>query len=341
HVQVMDDFGVIEEEITASVSSKQTQADIKFSKKLNGGKHIVNIQLIGDNGVYDWYSLQFQTDKIAEIVSVENQKSEIPVGEKVQSTILLKSTNLVNGTLTARLYDNYDRLVDEHVRDVSLQGEKSFNTTLNSDNILTNLGKSEFFLSVNGNQTDHEVQEIFIMQPRLWDDYDVTMYHFGPNPIPGIWSAVDRQLQELNVTTLAAYTLSNSKHANYKVQAQTRIQGVESPDSGPDLEYYEEMLIKYLETHDKHLLIRKYGLKDTVYLNSVRKDLTAQLKAWKKFSPSAYYIYEEPSITRYDGALDLDFSEISLIAMRAWLKEQYSSLKTLNDQWGTNFTQWA
>jgi len=340
-LKVIDDFGIIEEEITTVLSSGQTKADIKFSKKLVGGKHTVNIRLIGDEGVYDWYSLVFQTPNIAEIISVENKKSEIPVGENVQTSILLKSDELVNGALTSRLYDNYGRLVDEQVQEVSFKGEKSFETTLRSKDILTHLGKTDFILRINNNQTDHKSNEVFFLQPRLWDDYDVTMYHFGPNPVPGTWSAVDQQLQELNVTTLAAYTLENSKHGNYKVQAQTRIKGVESPDNGPDLEYYEEMLNKYLETHDKHLLIRKYGLKDSVYLNSVRDDLTTKIKEWKKFSPSAYYIYEEPSITRYDGALDLDFSEISLNAMREWLRGKYSSLKALNDQWGTNFTQWA
>ncbi len=339
-VQILDDFGIVEKDTTLSLSPKQNSVDIPLQNVLVGGNHIVNLSLKGDKGTYDWYSYMFQTTKIAEIISIDNDKTEIPVGEKVQSSVLLKSDEFVEGKLTSRLFDNYDRLVDEHSQEVSFQGEKSVDVTFNSKNIITNLGKSEYILSINGNQADHKVKEHFFLQPRIWDDYDVTMYHFGPNPVPGVWPAIDHQLQELNVTTLAAYTVSNSKHANYKVQAQTRIQGVESPDRGPDLEYYEDMVNKYLETHDKHLLIRKYGLKDTVFLNSVRKDLTSQLKKWKKFSPSAYYIYEEPSITRYDGALDLDFSEISLNAMREWLKRKYSSLQELNDQWGTGFDKW-
>ncbi len=340
HVRVIDDFGIEEEKIITSVNSKQTQAVIKFSKKLKGGRHLVNIKLKGDKGIHDWYSIMFQTKKLAEIVSVENKKSEVPVGTKVHSTIVLKSTNLVNGKLSARLYDNYNRLVDEKIQEVSFKGEKVVNTILNSENILTNLGKTEFILHVNDMQTDHKVKEVFFMQPRIWDDYDVTMYHFGPNPLPGVWPAVDRQLQELNVTTLAAYTLANSKHANYKVQAQTRIKGVESPDGGPDREYYDEMKRKYIETKDKSLLVRKYGLKDSVYLNSLRNELRTMVGDWKKFSPSAYYIYEEPSLTVYDDALDLDFSESTLNAMREWLKEEYISLNALNEQWDTNFAQW-
>ncbi len=340
NVQVLDDFGAIEEEISTSLRLKQTQLDIKFSKTLHGGKHLVNIQLKGDRGVYDWYSFMFSTGKIAEIVSVEKDKSELSVGEKVKTSVVVKADDLMEGMVTARLFDNYGRLVDEIAQEITIDGEEKINIVLNSENILTNLGKSDYILYVNGNQTDHKTIEHFFMQSRIWDDYDVTMYHFGPNPLPGVWPAVDRQLQELNVTTLAAYTLSNSKHANYKVQAQTRIKGVESPDSGPDLEYYKEMKAKYLETHDKSVLKRKYGLKDSVYLNSVREDLMNKLTEWKKFSPSAYYIYEEPSVTRYNDALDLCFRKSTLEAMRNWLKEEYVSLKALNEQWGTHFTQW-
>ena len=339
-VKVIDDFGIVEEESTLLLRSKQSHADLPFRNKLNGGGHIVNVTLKGEEGVYDWFSLMFHTPKTAEIVSVKNEKSEIPVGEKVHSSVILKSDMLVNGTLTVRLYDNYERLVDEIFQEVSFSGEKELNIALESENIITNFGKSEYILDINGYQADHQVQEHFFLQPRLWDDYDITMYHFGPNPVPGVWPAVDRQLQELNVTTLAAYTLDNSKHANYKVQAQTRINGVESPDMGPDLEYYKEMKRKYLETGDKNLLIRKFGLKDSVFLKSVHEELKSKVGSWKKFSPSAYYIFEEPSITRYDDALDLCFAKTTLIAMRGWLKDQYLTLEALNKQWGTIFKAW-
>jgi hypothetical protein len=339
-VQIIDEFGMIEEEFDSLVCAKQTQVDFPINRELNGGNHIANIQLKGKQGVFDWYSLMFRTNKAVEIISVENRELEIPIGENVRSSIVLKSDDLVKGTLTARLYDNFDRLVDEQSQEVSFQGEKIYGTVLSSENILTHLGKSEYFLYMNDNQTDRQVTEHFFLHPRSWDDYDVTMYHFGPDPLPGTWPATDRQLKELNVTTLAAYTLSHSWHANYRIQAQTRIKGVESPDSGPDLEYYLGMKKEYLETNDKGILKRKYGLKDTVYLNSVRDDLTSMISRWKKFSPSAYYIYEEPSVTRYDDALDLCFRESTLAAMREWLKEEYMSLPALNTQWGTDFTRW-
>lgn len=339
-IQLTDDFGVVEEESNIILKPKQMSANISFKNKLNGGEHIANISLKSAKGVYDWYSLMFRTTKPAEITSVTNEKLEIPVGEKVHTTVKLKSETLVTGSLTAKLFDNYERLVDQQKVEVNFQGEKELSFVFNTQNIITNSGKSDYVLEVNGLQTDHKVLEHFILQPRIWNDYDVAMYHFGPNPVPGTWGAVDRQLQELNVTTLAAYTLENSKHANYKVQAQTRIKGVESPDNGPDMEYYLEMKEKYLATNDKHLLIRKYGLKDPVYLNSVREELKTKVGEWKKFSPSAYYIFEEPSVTSYDDPLDLCFGETTLKSMREWLKKQYSTLEALNKQWGTSFKTW-
>ncbi len=72
----------------------------------------------------------------------------------------------------------------------------------------------------------------------------------------------------------------------------------------------------------------------------MREDLTSMIGRWKKFSPSAYYIYEEPSVTRYADALDLCFRESTLEAMREWLKEEYTSLQALNKQWGTDFSLW-
>ncbi|GJM30554.1 MAG: hypothetical protein DHS20C17_31890 [Cyclobacteriaceae bacterium] len=340
-VQLLDEFGTIEEEITSPAEKGQSVIELGFSKRLNGGKHILNIRLKGDEGVYDWYSVTFETKKIAKISSVENNQPEIPFGEKVRTTVFIESDQPVDGSLMIRLYDNYGRLADEVVQEISVKGQEKIDVILNSENVLTNLGKSEYFLNIDGHQVDRKRIEHFFLRPRVWDDYDVTMYHFGPNPIPGVWPAVDQQLQELNVTTLAAYTLANSKNANYKVQAQTRIQGVESPDSGPDLEYYKNMKIKYLETNDKSVLKRKYGLKDSVYLNSVKVELSEMLGEWKKFSPSAYYIYEEPSLTRYNDALDLCFRESTLASMRLWLKQEYQSLDTLNEQWGTNFNQWS
>ncbi|CAL1518506.1 beta-galactosidase trimerization domain-containing protein [Chitinophaga sp. MM2321] len=339
-MQVVDAFGKTEQDTTFFITAGQEKLELPFSKYLAGGRHMANLQLKSGQSVHDWYTIAFTTSQVAVIDSIHTERSEIPTGEEVTATATLHAAQAVSGTLQASLFDNYGRLVDKKDYPVTLNGKSKVSIRFQSGNVLTPLGKIDLVLQVDGKEIDHKEKELFFLHPRKWDDYDVTMYHFGPNPVPGTWAAIDNQLKQVHVTTLAAYTLENSKHANYKVQAQTRIKGVESPDNGPDLEYYEAMKKKYLATHDKKVLVRKYGLNDSVYLHSVKNDLKRMVSEWKKFSPSAYYIYEEPSITRYDDALDLDFSDITLKAMRTWLKAQYGTLPALNQQWGTAFNTW-
>ena len=47
-VQVTDDFGIVEEEAFISLKEGQTLLDIKLANKLNEGKHLVKLQLVGD-----------------------------------------------------------------------------------------------------------------------------------------------------------------------------------------------------------------------------------------------------------------------------------------------------
>jgi hypothetical protein len=165
------------------------------------------------------------------------------------------------------------------------------------------------------------------------------MYRFAPDPIPGIWPAIDSQMRRLNVTTLSSYSLSHSKHANYNIQAQTRISGQESPD-GPARDYYKAMKKRYSQTRDKNLLSREFCMNDPSYFELVRQEIREKTSEWAPFSPLSYYVYEEPSLTCYADDLDLCFSPFCMAAMRDWLKEEYGSLKALNERWGTAFQTW-
>src|SRR5690606_27684533 len=149
---------------------------------------------------------------------------------------------------------------------------------------LTHLAHIDVQLYQEGRRLDRRRQEVFVLQPRDWSDYDITMYRFGPDPMPGTWPVIDRQLRRLKVTTLAAYSLAHSRHANYNIQAQTRITGVESPD-GPARDYYLKMKRDYVRTRDKRLLVREYCFNDPAYQEQVRQELKEMLADWVPFSP--------------------------------------------------------
>ncbi|MBA4168689.1 MAG: beta-galactosidase, partial [Chitinophagaceae bacterium] len=338
--EIEDEFGSIEKKFSTTVLNTDSAVTISQLNSLHGGGHIATAYLTRAGKIADWYSFQFTTSHPASIVSINTREDEIPAGQPVQTVVKVQADTMFHGKLLANLYDNYNRLVQQKSMNVQFRDSSSYAFDLDSKNIISHLGRVEFVLMDNNRQADRKIKEIFFLQPRKWDDYDVTLYHFGPNPVPGTWAAIDSQLQNMQVTTLAAYTLEQSRHANYKVQAQTCISGMESPDNGPDLAYYDSIKKKYLETGDKKILVRKYGLNDSSFLHSVKAELNRMVPEWRKFSPSAYYIYEEPSVTRYDDALDLDFSETALAAFRKWLQEKYPSLNLLNNQWGMAFKKW-
>jgi hypothetical protein len=327
-----DEFEAMEK-----IPIRQQTATLTFPKPLTGGRHFAEAYLIEKGRGIDWATRTFEVPAAATIRDIALESDRVKVGGQVKARLRLQAAT--DCTVTARLYDNYDRLLDERRYPIKAQAEIEQPITLNSTGALTHLARVDCEVSINSVRADRQIKEVFVLQPRRWDDYDIVMYLFDREPIPGIWPAIDEQLRRLNITTLSSYTLSHSKHANFNIQAQTRISGQESPD-GAKREYYVKMKKQYAETRDKRLLVREYCLHDPAYRELIRKELKQLVEPWVGFSPMSYYVYEEPSVTCYVDDLDLCFSPHTLRAMREWLKTEYKSLDALNRQWSTSFTSW-
>ncbi len=332
-------FGEVQEEMSVPALRKAGTVNLKFTKPTEGGRHFVDVRLLQNGRVHDWATLTFDLPSKVAIQSITLGDNSVQVGQPVSARLRLSASEKVDCIVTGRLFDNYDRLVDEHRVRATVQGESEHAFNFNSKGVLTHLAKVDCEVSVAGLRSDRGIAEVFVLQPRKWDDYDIVMYRFGPDPIPGTWPTIDQQLRRLNVTTLSSYSLSHSKHANYNIQAQTRISGQESPD-GPKRAYYNNMKKKYAETRDKKVLVREYCLSNPAYRELISKELKQKTEPWVPFSPLSYYVYEEPSLTCYEDDLDLCFSSYCMAAMRTWLKDEYRTLEVLNTQWGSRFTAW-
>ncbi len=326
-------------EVMQRVPIKQQTATLTFPKALSGGRHFAEAYLLEKGRGIDWAAQPFDVPAQTTIRDLALESDRVKLGGQVNARLTVQSNQAVDATITARLYDNYDRLLDERRYPIKTQAEVEQQISLNSTGALTHLAKVDCEVVINGVRADRKISEVFVLQPRRWDDYDIVMYLFDKEPIPGIWPAIDEQLRRLNITTLSSYTLSHSKHANFNIQAQTRISGQESPD-GAKRDYYVKMKKQYAATHDKKLLVREYCLHDPAYRELIRKELKQLVEPWVGFSPMSYYVYEEPSLTCYVDALDLCFSPHTMRAMREWLRAEYKSLDALNRQWSTSFTSW-
>ncbi|HEX4950740.1 MAG TPA: beta-galactosidase, partial [Blastocatellia bacterium] len=324
-----DEFEVMER-----MPVKEQSTTLNFPKPLTGGRHIAEAYLLEKGRGIDWAARTFDVPTPTTIRAVTLNADRVKVGEAVTARVQLN--NATNSVITARLFDNYDRLIDE--RRVEAKDAET-TISLNTTGVLSHLARVDCEVSVAGTRADRRITEVFVLQPRPWDDFDIVMYLFGPAPMPGLWPTIDAQLRRLNVTTLSSYTLEHSKHANYNIQAQTRISGQESPD-GAKRNYYVAMKKKYAATRDKRGLVREYCLSDPAYRVKIRDELKTLTAPWVPFSPLSYYILEEPSLTCYEDDLDLCFSTHCMSAMRTWLKSEYGTLAALNKQWSTSFANW-
>lgn len=303
------------------------------------GLQLIELQLLDGEKVVDWAATTRTVAPKVRVKSVIPASDRVKVGETVPVKVALSASMPTRCTLTVSLYDNLERLLDRRSFPLAAETNTEQSVNLRTIGALTHLARIDCEVSVDGQRSDRRTAEVFVLQPRSWGDYDIVMYRFGPDPIPGIWPVIDRQMRRLEVTTLSSYSLTHSKHANYNIQAQTRISGQESPD-GPARKYYSGMKRNYLASQDKSVLVREFCLDDPGYRELISQELERLTAPWVPFSPMSYYVYEEPSLTCYGDAVDICFCPHTMRGMRNWLKGVYGSLDRLNEQWGTNFTDW-
>lgn len=288
--------------------------------------------------ILDWGTCTYRTEPPTEIVEIRFAQDRFRLGDEVAGEFQLRGATRGGLSLHAGFYDNYGRLLAERQQALG-PGARAVPFSFPSRDVLTRLAWVEGRIFESGRERQRKRREIFIVQPRRWEDFDVVMYLFGTDPAPGLWPPIERRLREMQVTTLSSYPLELSKHANFGVQAQTRISGQESPD-GEARKPYLEQKRRWAETRDKKYLARLYCLNDPAYRKRQEQEIDKLVAPWAPLSPISYYIYEEPSLTCYTDAMDLCFSTYCLTRMREWLKKEYGSLEALNRQWGSAFRRW-
>lgn len=90
----------------------------------------------------------------------------------------------------------------------------------------------------------------------------------------------------------------------------------------------------------KEALKRHPSLSDPLWLDKIQKRLVEAARFYSPYRPFFYSLGDETGIGDLAAAWDFDFSDESLNALRLWLRERYPTLRNLNDQWGSAFTDW-
>ena len=91
---------------------------------------------------------------------------------------------------------------------------------------------------------------------------------------------------------------------------------------------------------DLSALVRDPSLSDPVWQGRIDARLTTIVRQEQPFHPLYYSLGDETGIADLSSFWDFDLSPASLAGMRAWLRQQYTTLDALNAEWGTQFATW-
>ena len=107
-----------------------------------------------------------------------------------------------------------------------------------------------------------------------------------------------------------------------------------------DWRFLEAKQRYWANPRDHAAFMREPSLSDPEWLNKIHDRLIRSVRALHTYRPLYYSLGDETGIGDLAAFWDFDLSDLSLAAMRQWLKDEYDSLGALNRQWGTAFGGW-
>jgi hypothetical protein len=323
------------EERTVQVDAAHLEAPIPSD--LNGGLHFADVVLRDERGTLDWGTATFDVPRGASISALRVERDVVPVGDNVLGEVTFATASPGTVTVDLRFEDNYGRVLDRARYDLDVEGEVTAPFTLATAHCLTRLGRVVCEMLQNDRLLDQKTTDLFGRTPQVWDDYEIIMDRFLPEPAPGRWPEIEKRLAEMNVSVMGAISPVMAEHVNAKLQADVVAYGFHPRHYATE---WNRVRKGYLATRDKQYLVRKPCFLDPSYRERFRDDLTAKVTSFVRFSPISYYAYEEPSLTHYRGGLDLCWCPVCLAGFRAWLRETYGTLDAVNGEWGSSFSAW-
>jgi hypothetical protein len=294
-----------------------------------GGRHFVDVIVSTGGRKHDWGTASYEVRRPARVAKVALEADSVRVGGSIAGRARV-SGELRGLTLEAQLRDLSGRLLSSQRR--QLAGRKEVSFRLSCRDALTNRGWVRCTLW-EGQRFVHEARaEVALTPPRRkWEDYEVIMpwLHHGVWP----WTdLIEEQYRRAGITSTSdtqwQFPLTVSMHPpGFGVYWYRRF---------PYLERKEN----YRKTGDRKWLAREPCFHTDEFRKPVARALREGIPPILKYSPLAYYIADESSITCYEDAFDLCWSDATLAAFRKWLRRWHRSLERLNAEWETSYRSW-
>jgi len=256
------------------------------------------------------------------------------------------------GKLRIQWNDSLGRIIEDEVHPVVLTDEiyLSFTIDLSRAVAMKNTVKATLSLDeVSTKGTAHIEQEAsvdFIAKPNLdhWNDYVIIMYQKYP-------SAIQPALENVGINAgqvpgrdleLPNYLIDNNMRW-YSEQIGTDFY---SPyhywrsDRTHDWTLDQAKDLYFKDPTSKEAFKRNPSFWDPIWRAKIHDRLVDVAKLNEPYRPLFYSLADETGIGSLGNQWDFDFSDMSLVPMRRWLRNQYGTLNALNAEWETSFADW-
>ena len=319
-----------------------------------GGRQIFDVIIrdAKDNTTLNWGSTTFTTPKRAMMTSAKTAVDVYKRGETL-SAVLRASGNLNGLQMRMQVSDDLGRLLGSI--SAPARGERTFTFPLQNF-----LGK---FALVSGELVDERgavvdqlrAKPAMVVQDKRREKEYTALVSFGGTK----HYLQDAQMQMVRAAAAdTGFTWSNDVDNSLNIPRGTF--GVYWYDRGPTTPEAMERAIAdyqktgdfealgyltkkelYKRTGDKKFLQRTPSFNDPAVLKNLGDIVRASARNKSRYNMDYYFVGDEGSLTSYGDAVDFDWNPHTLEEFRAWLKQQYGGLDTLNNEWRTNFADWS
>jgi hypothetical protein len=257
------------------------------------------------------------------------------------------------GTLTVHWTDTHGRVVEDREIPVTLSDENEIVFTLDLRRAAAMDNDLRVHLSFEGknrkgepDRRQEDVETRFIARPpdAKWRDYTIIMWqHRSPDQFAalktigingGQFVARTKSIPDFllkNDLRWYAENISTDFYSEYHRYF---------PDRRVNWKFVETRELYKKDRSNKEALKRNPSLSDPIWLAKIHDRLVDCAQFFSKFRPIFYSLGDESGVADLAAFWDFDFSDQSLAAMRVWLRQRYGSLHALNEQWGSNFSNW-
>lgn len=257
------------------------------------------------------------------------------------------------GTLSLKWTDQHGRTVEQRSMPVKLTDEPEFTFTidLRRARAISNRLTARFvFEGLNArkevDKRDEEATVDFIARPpdQGWNDYRIIMWQqYPPRAFPALKQIginagqyVGRNkppAEFLLVNDLQWYAenIATDFYAEYHRYRR---------DRRGNQPYYDAKELYKKDPSNKEAFKRHPSLSDPLWLKQIHDRLVDVTRGHSPYRPIFYDLGDESGIADLSAYWDFDFSDHSLAEMRVWLRERYTTLDALNEQWGSKFAKW-